>query len=254
MLDAFQRHGVQEVYGFVNAAKLDPDPTLRAVLDAWIAAGHPLGNHQDRHDDLHRVPAQDFIAGIQRNEPLLRTLAGAEPEQSWRVFRYPFLHEGLTLEARDAVRAHLATSGYRIAPVTIDPYDWAYNDAYGRCLEKGDSAATDAVRQQFLSEARAKLRWAVAQGQALEGRPVRHVLLLHQGLIDADTIDALLTEYERLGVRWIPLSRALEDPIYAVNPNLPYGGMYLFQLHQLRGVPTPPPPLTPTALLAALCR
>ena len=37
----------------------------------------------------------------------------------------PFLHEGETLEKREAVRRYLAEHRYAIAEVTIDAHDWA---------------------------------------------------------------------------------------------------------------------------------
>lgn len=252
LLEAFQRHGVPRVYGFVNGEKAGP--LERAVLEAWVAAGHPLGNHQWTHADLHKVPAAEFIDGVRRNEALLRELQPQATEAVWKTFRYPYLHEGNTLPDRDAVRAHLAGAGYRVAQVTVDPYDWAYNDAYARCLAKGAPEAAAALRKQFLSEARAKLRWATTVSRSLLGRPMRHVLLLHLGMVDAAAVEELLSDYERLGVRWVPLERVLEDPVYAENPNVTFGGMFLFQLARARGVTPPPPPLTPTALIDALCR
>jgi peptidoglycan/xylan/chitin deacetylase (PgdA/CDA1 family) len=169
------------------------------------------------------------------------------------VFRYPFLHEGADLETRRTVRASLHESGYRIAPVTIDPYDWAYGDAYERCLERGLRTEAAAIRAAFLAEARAKLRWAMAEAEHIVNRPVRHVLLIHLGAIDADTIEELLTAYEQAGVHWITLDRALADPIYDEDPNVPGGGMFLFQLAEAKGVMPPPQPAAPGKLLETMC-
>jgi peptidoglycan-N-acetylglucosamine deacetylase len=224
------------------------------VLEAWVSAGHPLGTHQWSHADLNDGAVSSFLDGVARNEPLLRALQPSASESTWRVFRYPFLHEGNTLADRDAVRAHLKTAGYRVAQVTVDPYDWAYDAVYARCLAKGDAGGAAALRTQFLAEARAKLRWSVAVGRALEGRPVRHVLLLHLGHLDADAVDQLLSDYERLGVRWVTLAHAQEDAIYARNPNVLEGGAYLFQLAEMQGVVLPPAPASPSALIDVLCK
>jgi metallo-beta-lactamase class B len=242
MLAVFARHHLPEVYGFVNAQRLDEHPGDRAVLDAWIAAGQPLGNHTFSHADLDQVPTAAFLDEIDRDEPLLTKLARPG---SPRWFRYPYLHEGKDREQRAAVRTHLAARGYRIAQVTIDPYDWSYNETYVRCLATGSSSGLAAVRASLLDEARARLRWAVAAAPAVAGRPIRHVLLLHLGAIDADTIDALLTAYEQLGVRWISLEDAMADPIYATDLPDSRGGVFLRQLFRARGAT--PPPLEPTA-------
>ena len=44
----------------------------------------------------------------------------------YKYFRFPFLAEGETQEKRDGVREFLFHNGYKIAPVTLDffDYDW----------------------------------------------------------------------------------------------------------------------------------
>src|SRR5689334_17066955 len=84
LLEVFKRHGVPRVYGFVNGGKGD-----RAVLEAWVKAGQPLGNHAWSHPDLETMPAPDFIAEIDRSVPLLDALW---PNPKPRYFRYPYLH------------------------------------------------------------------------------------------------------------------------------------------------------------------
>jgi peptidoglycan-N-acetylglucosamine deacetylase len=255
LLSAFSRHGLRQVYGFVNAGR-EEQPTDREVLRAWIAAGHPLGNHTWAHVDLEKVPAAEFIADVGRNETTLAEMTSslrAQAPLGWRVFRYPFLREGADAATREAVRAHLVAGGYRIAHVTIDPWDWSYNDAYVRCLASGAEADRAAVRTAFLDEARAKLGWSIAAAHTAAGRPVRHILLLHLGAIDADTIEDLLTAYESLGVRWITLDEAMADPIYAENLAGSPGGGFLSQL--LRARRAAPPPLAFARLsVGTLCR
>lgn len=254
LLEAFRRHGVPEAYGFINGGKLREAPEHRAVLEAWVAAGHPLGNHTYEHTDLHQAPTERFLAGIRENESVLREFQPAVSESVWKFFRYPYLREGLDLKVRTQVRADLFRNGYRVAPVTIDPYDWAYTTAYARCMEANRKGDAEAIRKAFLSEARAKLRWADAEARMLVGRPIRQILLLHLGLVDADSIDALLTDYEHLGVRWVRLQDALEDSVYAHAPDVSYGGNYLFQLFEARGIRPAPPSLTPSVLLETMCK
>ena len=69
--------------------------------------------------------------------------------QDWKVFRYPFLEEGDNGDDARTVRAHLDDEGYRVAEVTIDFYDWAFNDPYVRCLESKNDAGLEALRQRL---------------------------------------------------------------------------------------------------------
>ena len=92
----------------------------------WHQAGLGLGNHTFSHPNLNRVTASEYIADIERNEAVLAEVAGPRWE---RIFRYPYLHEGDTLQKRDAVRRWLTARGYQIAQVTVYFDDWAWNDA-----------------------------------------------------------------------------------------------------------------------------
>jgi len=237
LLDAFARHHVPSVYGFINAERLERHPEDIEVLRRWVAAGHPLGNHTFAHVDVEKLALADYLADIDRNEPLLAALA----PPPWKIFRYPFLREGADAATRQAVRAHLASHGYRIAEVTIDPWDWAYNDPYVRCWDAMSDAARAAMRANLVAEARAKLLSAADAATAIAHRPVRQILLMHLGAIDADAIEALLTSYEAAGVRWIPLADALADPIYAEDPKGTRGGDFWGQLFRARGLRPPPP-------------
>jgi peptidoglycan-N-acetylglucosamine deacetylase len=255
MLRTFQKHKLPSVYGFINGRKLEAHPEDRAVLEAWRAAGHPLGNHTWAHLDADKIPVAEFLADIDRNEPLLRELPapGAVPS-AWKVFRYPFLHEGPDLTTRDAIRSHLSGHGYRIAQVTVDPWDWAYNGAYARCLARGDAAALEAVKATLLAEARAALRFSAVQARLLFGRPIKQILLLHLSPATADVLDDMLTAYERAGVRFISLDEALQDEVYRIDPRVPETWTFLSQIAEQRGALWPPHPLPPSKLLEAVCR
>ena len=164
-----------------------------------MSAGGHLGNHTFSHPHPASMSVEQYLAEVDANEALLRDLVGDSPEQtrSWKVFRYPFLEEGTDLPSRAAIRAGLATRGYRIAQVTMDFYDWAYNGPYARCLAKGDEDSIAALKQDFIDHAAANLRWADAAARELVGRPVPQILLLHVGAFDAVMMDELLSTYEK---------------------------------------------------------
>ena len=55
----FKANGVPEAFGFVNAGKIAGTADGEAVLDAWRAAGYPLGNHTYSHMNLANAPSLD---------------------------------------------------------------------------------------------------------------------------------------------------------------------------------------------------
>jgi peptidoglycan/xylan/chitin deacetylase (PgdA/CDA1 family) len=253
---AFRAHHLPPVYGFVVGGQLDAHPDDRAALDAWVAAGNPVGNHTRSHPDLRQMSADEYLADVVANEPLLRDLGRVPDDRSWKFFRYPFLQEGTDLGSRSRIREALLARGYRIAPVTVDFYDWAYNAPYARCLARHDERGLAALEKSYLDDARLWIRWADAAARALFGRPIEQILLLHIGAFDARVLGELLTEYEKLGVRFVSLEQALADPVYAVEPKSPrtWEGTFLSQVREARDAEDPPEPNLPESLLGALCR
>ena len=253
LLEALTRHQVPRVYGFVNSGRARPGD--RAALEAWVAAGYPLGNHTANHPDIGKVGIDAYLADVDAGEPLLAELLGPGQERVWKVFRYPFLFQGTDVPWRLQLRRALVERGYRIAEVTIDFEDWAYNPPYVRCLERRDAAGIAALESMALDSAISQLRWADDTLRRLTGRRVPQVLLLHAGAFDAHFLDRWLSAYEKAGVRWIPLDEALEDPVYQREPDPPrsWRGELPVQMVRARQLDGFPFPSSVGPLLERLC-
>ncbi len=235
MLTSLARHRVPSVYGFVNGKTERTVPGSKAVLEDWVAAGHPLGNHSWSHQSLNDLTAEDYVGDIVRGEAILQELALSE---DWHLFRYPFLQEGDTLSKQASVRRSLKKRGYRIAPVSVDGSDWAYNRAFARCKERDDDHGISVLRRDLVAEQVRELRRMRKLTRMLMGREVRHVLLLHVGAASADAMESLLAAFEKEGVRWIDLPTALEDPFYEQDFGGPYrgGAAFPYRVAQVREV------------------
>jgi len=229
MIGAPRKHAAPGVYGFVNGAQLVNAPENAAILRAWADAGLRFGNHTFSHLDLTRSTVAEFVADIERNE---RALAEWSPAHARKYFRYPYLHEGDVPGKRDAVRQWLAGHGYTIAQVTVYFSDWAWNDAYGRCLARDDRAAIAHLKTMFIDTAMGQLKWAQVVSERLIGRQIKHILLLHVGAFTALMLDDLLSAYRAAGMTLIGLEAAVQDPAYARNPNAVWAGERTF-LQQL---------------------
>lgn len=256
MIATFARHRVPPVYGFVNARALEKHPDEEEALRAWVAAGNPLANHTYSHTDAKAVPEATFLADVDANEPILRRLMGNRPERDWKVLRYPYLREGRDLAAQASLRLALEKRGYRFAEVTIDFYDWAYETAYARCRQRGDTASVAGLRESFVDQAAHELRWADGAARELVRRPIRHVLLLHAADFTATMLDELLTTYEKIGARFVSLEAALEDPVYRSEPGppaMPFGN-FLWRVRKSRDSRTPAASPPPDTLLELVCK
>lgn len=252
ILSALKKRQVSEVYGFVVGKHLEDSPTSVEALQAWIGAGYPLGNHTRSHSDLNKTELHDYLGDILRNEAVLSKL---EPVSKAKVFRYPFLREGDTQEKRDRVREFLSSHGYRIAQVTIDFYDWAWNEPYVRCLAKRDMKSINWLRTTYLDSAVEGLRVAERLSELLFQRRVRQILLLHVGAFTAEMLEEMLTVYQAQGVRFVSLHKALEDEIYRINPNVVRENPFTFlnQMRIARGVQHPARGEPPLKALHQVC-
>lgn len=197
--------------GFVNGAHLERDPTLDRALAAWRRSGRPLANHTFSHPRLDEVGPAAFQADALRNEPLLERHM---PQGGWRWFRFPYLNEGSDPAARNRVRGFLKARGYRIASVTLDFSDWAFSASYARCAALGDQPAIAEMERLFLEAAKASLDGARVRSEAVAGRRIPLVLLLHGGAFTARMLPRLLDLYGREGVRFAPLETVQADPFY----------------------------------------
>jgi len=239
ILKAFKENGVDHAYGFTNGYFMDRSPEEIAILKEWLIAGYPLGNHTYSHSELDSVTTDSYIADIEKQDRLLQTLATFSPLiQKRRMFRYPFLEEGSTLEKRNAVRAYLAGNGYRIAEVTIDYDDWEWADAYVHCVAKHDDKTIKWLKDHVAGSAERHLRTSTANAKLLFNRDITQILLIHVALFNTVTLDKILKDWRANGVQFVSLDEALSDPAYAINPNLAYEGgrTFLEQIAEARKI------------------
>jgi peptidoglycan/xylan/chitin deacetylase (PgdA/CDA1 family) len=246
LLGALARHAAPAV-GFVNETKLYADgvldPSRVALLDAWLAAGHELGNHTFAHRGAHTVPLAQYLAGIAQGEVVTRALA-RRVGRPLRWFRHPQLHTGRTLAYRQGVERFLAERGYAVAPVTVDNQEWVYARAYAIARERGDAALAARVVAGYFAHLDSAFAYSERLSVTLFGRDIPLVLLLHANELNADHLDAVLTRLAGRGYRFAPLAAALADPAYR-SPDAytgPTGPSWLVRWAHARGLAAPPEP------------
>jgi len=223
VIRALKENDNARVYGFANGRDIAAEPDLIDVLREWLRVGYPVGNHSYSHIDLNSVNAKAYIADIEKMDGLLQTLSPVSPLiLQRRVYRYPYLDEGDTLEKRNAVRDYLFIHGYRIAEVSIDYYDWAWNAAYSRCIAQHDDKSIAWLKAKIVDAAERSLYASRAVAEEEFGRDISHILLVHVGAFDAMMLGTILKDFRARGVRFISLDDALADPVYKMNPNFAY--------------------------------
>jgi peptidoglycan-N-acetylglucosamine deacetylase len=253
ILATLKAAAIPPVYGFINAGKLEKHPEEIEVLNLWRAAGQPLASHTYSHMNFNENTASAFEDDIRKNETTLRQLMG---ENNWHWFRYPYLWEGDTLEKRREIRAYLGQSGYRIAQVTMDFEDYAWNAPYARCRDKNDEKSMAWLKQSYLDTALAYLALDQEMAQRIFHRDIKHVLLLHIGAFDALMLPDLLAQLKQRGFKFISLEEAQADPAYRIDPDaaLRYGGTLLDQIFDSQHLAYPPHTEKPMKQLQETCQ
>jgi len=249
VLEVFKKRHVPPVYGFINAKKLEGNEDGAEALKLW-AAQEPIGNHTYSHMDLEKNTAEAFEREIEEDEPVLELLSlGApkpgspeqEAKENWRWLRYPYLHEGDTVEKRRAVRAYLKTRGYRIAQVTLDWEDYLWNTAYARCAAKNDAKSIAWLRSSYLSTASEFLDLGREQAKLIYGHEISYVLLMHLGAFSSTILPDALDLLKKKGFQLVPLEEAENDAAYDSDPDvgLHDAGTLLDQMMQVKGIKYP---------------
>lgn len=204
-------------YGFINAAHLEGQPEHAAVLDAWRAAGFPLGNHTWSHMSLDQRPLEEFEQDVLRDEPVLEKLMDG---QDWRWFRYPYLAEGESEEKKIALREFLRQHGYQIAAVTMSFGDYMWNGPYERCMTKHDDGEVKKLQESYLKAADESITFYRSLSHTLYGRDIQYVLLMHVGAFDAEMLPRLLELYRSKGFEFAGLADAERDAFYRSSVDL----------------------------------
>lgn len=251
VIATLRTHHVQHAVGFVVGSMLATRPDREEAVEAWVQAGFEVGNHTYSHDKIDEIGLDRYEKDILANRAVVDPLE-KHTGQRQSYFRFPYLEEGSTPGERRALRRLLAAQHYTVvrASVTFSDTDWA--DAYQRCWERGNDAALEALRRSYVENGVAQLQWSVAAAREVLGHSIPQVLLLHANVPTAKTLDALLTAYEHLGVRYVSLEEALREPAYTANYDEPGGNLFdQASLHLRR--PHPPDLVEPDDLIDLLC-
>jgi peptidoglycan/xylan/chitin deacetylase (PgdA/CDA1 family) len=252
-LAVLKKRHVPPVYGFINAKKLEGSVDGAEALKMWAAA-EPFGNHTYTHIDLEANTAEAFEREVEQNEPTLELLA--KPGSDWHWLRYPYLHEGDTVEKRRAVREYLTKHGYKIAQVTLDWEDYMWNNAYARCAAKNDIKSIEWLRTSYLSTASEFLDLGRAQAKLIYGHEINYVLLMHLGAYSSTIMPDALDLLKKKGFQLVTLEEAQSDPVYQGDPDIGLhdAGTMLDQMMQLKQIKYPEHVEKPYKELQSVCQ
>jgi peptidoglycan/xylan/chitin deacetylase (PgdA/CDA1 family) len=206
------------VVGFVNERKLyrlgEVDERIK-LLETWLDDGFELGNHTFSHASLNQIELKDWEDEVVQGESVIRILL-AQHKMTLRYFRHPYLDTGRDLQTRRKAEEFLTQRGYRIAPVTLDGWDWMFAGLYEDAKQRNDTALQQQIVKDYLAYHDAVFAYDEQLSAKVVGYEPKQVLLLHASNLEADHIGELLDLLRKRGYRFITLQDALGDPAYSL--------------------------------------
>ena len=247
--------------GFVNEKKLyklgEVDARINA-LKMWVDYGFELGNHTFAHTSINRVSLKEWEEDVIRGETVTAILL-AQHNMKMRYLRHPYLDTGRDLQNRRDAEAFLVNRGYRIAPVTMDAWDWMYSGVYEDARRRGDTELQQKLVDSYLKHTSDVFDYYEKLSKSLIGYEPAQILLLHGNWLEAEHIGELLDLLRKRGYSFVTLQDALSDSAYSMPDEFvgEEGGSWLDHWAITRGQPprnTPPFPQWVMDLSKALPR
>ena len=206
------------VVGFVNERKLfktgEVDERIK-VLQMWLDYGFELGNHTFNHASLNQVGLKAWEDQVIQGESVTRLLL-AQRKMKLRYFRHPYLDTGRDLLTRREAEAFLVDRGYRIAPITLDGWDWMFAGLYEDAKKRNDAELQQHIVKDYLAYHDAVFAYEEQLSAKIVGYEPKQILLLHASNLEADHIGELLDVLRKRGYRFITLDDALGDSAYSL--------------------------------------
>lgn len=219
LLDSLRAHSTQAAM-FVCARFVDNEKGQK-LLSAWDAGGHIIGNHTYSHMEYAdaNVSFEKFSQDVLKGEAVIK-----KHPQFKKIFRFPYLKEGDTVEKRDRMRAFLKAQGYRNGHVTIDASDWYVDQRMRARLTKNPDADLTPYRDYYLQHIWERSLFYDDLSRKVLGRSVKHTLLLHHNVLNGLFLGDLLSMYKQKGWKLVKAEEAFRDPVFSAAPNITPAG------------------------------
>ncbi len=191
------------------------------LITGWDNEGHSIANHSYEHRNYgsKKMNFEDFKTDFLMNVSLISNY-----KNYTKLFRFPYLKEGNTLEKIDSCRQFLLSENYRNGYVSIDASDWFIDKVMNETLKVNPAADLEGFRKFYIYHILERSHYYDSLATELTGRKIRHVILLHYNLLNALFLKELIAELKKENFILTNTSEAYTDSIYGLSPlNIPAG-------------------------------
>jgi peptidoglycan/xylan/chitin deacetylase (PgdA/CDA1 family) len=231
LLDNLKKHKLRSIL-YVKGKGLD-NKKGKKIIESWNNYGNLIGNHTYNHLSFNRedVSLETFKKELLKDDSLISSYSNYT-----KLFRFPYLSEGNTIEKRDGFREFLQENDYKIGHVTIDASDWYIDSRLTKRLKKDPGADISGFKEFYIKHLFDRATYYDSLGIELTGRQVNHILLLHHNLSAALFLDDLIKHFEKNGWEIVDVDKAYQDEIYTKAPQIiPAGGSLIWALAKQAG-------------------
>jgi peptidoglycan/xylan/chitin deacetylase (PgdA/CDA1 family) len=225
LLKTLDLHGIKAAL-FVCGMRVDHTEG-KALLDKWDANNHILANHSYSHFYYHskKITSKIFIDDFQKGELLIKDYTHFR-----KLFRFPFLKEGNTVQKRDSMRSFLKKEGYKNGFVSIDASDWYIDAQLNAALKNNIDTDLTPYKEYYIQHILDRVQYYDSLARLVFRRNIKHTLLIHHSLLNALFLNDLITELKANGWELINADDAFSDEIYTLQPDiLPSGKSIIWQ-------------------------
>ena len=199
-----------------------------ALLEAWLIAGHELGNHTFSHVGMHETEVEAMADDVNKGSVVSRWLSDRF-QRPYRYFRHPFTQTGNSKAEQLAFESELAEQQLKSVPFTIEHTDYMFSCIYDRADE--NQVNTDFLVEDYLNHLDVAIDAFETMSDELFGRQIPQIWLIHANQLNAQTLAKQLSHFKARGYRFITVEEALSDQAYQLDtpPSKQFGPSWLMR-------------------------
>jgi peptidoglycan-N-acetylglucosamine deacetylase len=231
LLEALKKNKLKAAL-FVCGMRVD-NAKGKKLLDDWDNAGHLIANHSYSHLNYSskKTSPPVFRSDFIRGDSLISGYRNYR-----KLFRFPFLKEGNTIEKRDFLREVLDSMQYGNGHVTVDASDWYIDQQLIKALKKNPDTSINKFRDFYVEHIYERACFYDSLATVLTGKKIPHTLLLHHNLLNALFLNDLIQHFKLKGWKIIDAELAYRDSFFLNLPTVvPAGESLVWALAKSSG-------------------
>lgn len=209
------------------------DQKGKYLLSEWDKQNHKIANHTFSHPNFND---KNNTVEIFQDELMMTDSLIKGYKNHVKYFRFPYLKEGKNRDKIDSIRSTLKKQNYKNGHVTIDASDWYVNSRLINHMKYRKKVDTLGFQDFYLDHIIDRAKFYESLSYELNGRHIKHTLLLHHNLTSALFLKELINKFKSEGWEVIDAVDAYKDPIYnSVSKVEPAGESLIWSLAKESG-------------------